>query len=125
MSPGHGERRLLPAYLATGASPVSPLKGTLDSAAALRASGRPLAAYHTSVHQHVVEVLADGSLTVVELAGYLRLPVSVTMVLAEQLVNDGQLTATVPMPDALHASGRPTKEILEEVLHGLIDFAAA
>lgn len=127
MSRGGGERRLLPAYLATGTSPGASLPGTLDSLAALRASGLPLATYHTAVHQRVVELLARGSLSVVELAGYLGLPVSVTLVLAEQLVSDGQLRATVPIPDALRAShdGRPSIEVLEEVLSGLHALRAA
>ncbi|MFE7358956.1 MULTISPECIES: DUF742 domain-containing protein [unclassified Streptomyces] len=127
MSRGQEQRRLLPAYLATGTSPGAGLPGTLDSLAALRASGLPLARYHTAVHQRVVELLTGGSLSVVELAGYLGLPVSVTLVLAEQLVSDGQLKASVPIPDALRASndGRPSKEVLEEVLSGLHALLAA
>lgn len=41
MSRGQEQRRLLPAYLATGTSPGTGLSGTLDSLAALRASGLP------------------------------------------------------------------------------------
>jgi hypothetical protein len=127
MSRGQEERRLLPAYLATGTSTGADSPGILDSLAALRASGLPLATYHTAVHQRVVELLTGGSLSVVELAGYLGLPVSVTLVLAEQLVSDGQLNASVPIPDALRASqdGRPSKEVLEEVLSGLHALLAA
>lgn len=120
MSRGQEQRRLLPAYLATGSS-AAPVPSTLDTLTALRATGIPLAAYHTAVHQRVVELLADGSLTVVEIAGYLGLPISVGLVLAEQLVSDGQLKASVPIPDALAPShaGRPSKEVMEEVLSGL------
>lgn len=120
MSRGQQQRRLLPSYLATGSSSI-PVRSTLDSLTALRATGVPLASYHTPVHQRVVQLLTDGALTVVEVAGYLGLPVSVGLVLAEQLVSDGQLKATVPIPDALAPSnaGRPSKEVMEEVLSGL------
>jgi hypothetical protein len=119
MSPQE-QRRLLPAYLATGSN-SAPVPSTLDTLTALRATGLPLAAFHTAVHQRVVEILEGGSLTVVEIAGYLGLPISVTLVLGEQLVSDGQLKATVPIPDALAPSraGRPSKEVMEEVLSGL------
>jgi hypothetical protein len=120
MSRGKEQRRLLPAYLATGSS-STPIPSTLDTLTALRATGSPVASYHTAVHQRVVELLEGGSLTVVEVAGYLGLPVSVGLVLAEQLVNDGQLQASVPIPDALAPSraGRPSMEVMEEVLSGL------
>ncbi|MFE4372551.1 DUF742 domain-containing protein [Streptomyces sp. NPDC056835] len=120
MSRDKHQRRLLPAYLATGSSDA-PLPTTLDTLTALRASGLPLAAYHTSVHRRVVELVTDGSLTAVEIAGYLRISVSVGLVLAEQLVSDGLLKASVPTPDALAPSraGRPSKELMEEVLSGL------
>jgi hypothetical protein len=120
MSRGKHERRLLPAYLATGSSGAS-MPSTLDTLAALRASGLPLASYHTAVHRRVVELVTGGSLTAVEIAGYLRLPIGVGLVLAEQLVSDGLLKASVPTPDALAPSrdGRPSKELMEEVLSGL------
>ncbi|MDH6118846.1 DUF742 domain-containing protein [Kitasatospora sp. GAS204B] len=120
MSRGQQQRRLLPAYLATGSSSI-PVPSTLDSLTALRATDVPLASYHTAVHQRLVQLLADGALTVVEVAGYLGLPVSVSLVLAEQLVSDGRLKATVPLPGALAPSsaGRPSKEVMEEVLSGL------
>ncbi|MER7849874.1 DUF742 domain-containing protein [Kitasatospora sp. NPDC096077] len=120
MSRGQQQRRLLPSYLATGSSSL-PARSTLDSLTALRATGVPPASYHTAVHQRVVRLLTGGALTVIEVAGYLGLPVSVSLVLAEQLVSDGHLKATVPLPDALAPSnaGRPSKEVMEEVLSGL------
>ncbi|MFD3522178.1 DUF742 domain-containing protein [Streptomyces sp. NPDC058653] len=119
MSRGH-QRRLLPAYLATGAGGAA-LPTTLDTLTALRASGAPLAAYHTPVHRRVVELVTDGSLTAVEIAAYLGLPASVGLMLAEQLVSDGLLKASVPVPDALAPSraGRPSMQLMEEVLSGL------
>ncbi|WP_329453580.1 DUF742 domain-containing protein (plasmid) [Streptomyces sp. NBC_01724] len=126
MSRDRVERRLYPAYFSLGGNLGAPVQGTLDSLAALRASGKPLAAYHTPVYRRMVELLVDGSLTVVELAGYLGLPVSVTLVLAEHLVTDGQLKATVPIPDALASSdGRPSLAVLKEVLNGLRTLVAA
>ncbi|MFE4534522.1 DUF742 domain-containing protein [Streptomyces scopuliridis] len=120
MSRDKHQRRLLPPYLATGTSGAS-LPSTLDTLTALRASGIPLASYHTAVHRRVVELVTGGSLTAVEIAGYLALPVSVALVLAEQLVSDGLLTASVPIPDALAPSraGRPSRQLMEEVLSGL------
>ncbi|MFF3752542.1 DUF742 domain-containing protein [Streptomyces sp. NPDC002018] len=126
MSRGQEQRRLLPAYLATGSSDAS-LPGTVDTLTALRAKGLPLASYHTTAHQRVVAIVTDGSLTPVEIAGYLGLPVSVCLVLAEQLVSDGLLQASVPTPDALAPSraGAPSKELMEEVLSGLQSLLAA
>jgi hypothetical protein len=120
MSRGGEHRRLLPAYLATGSTNAA-IPSTLDTLTALRSTGIPLASYHTAVHQRIVELLEGGALTVVEIAGYLGLPVSVSIVLAEQLVSDGQLKASVPIPDARTAAqaGRPSKEVMEEVLSGL------
>ncbi|MEV8362213.1 DUF742 domain-containing protein [Streptomyces niveus] len=120
MSRGQHQRRLLPAYLATGAG-SAPLPSTLDTLTALRASGVPLAAYHTPVHHRVVELVSGGSLTAVEIAAYLSLPASVGLMLAEQLVSDGLLKASVPIPDALAPSraGRPSLQLMEEVLNGL------
>ena len=63
-----------------------------------------------------------GSLTVMEIAGYLGLPVSVCIVLAEQLVADGQLKGTAPVSEAAAVATnaeRPSKEVMEEVLSGL------
>lgn len=119
MSRGH-QRRLLPAYLATGGG-CAPSATTLDTLTALRASGLPFAPYHTPVHRRVVELVTDGSLTAVEIAAYLALPASVGLVLAEQLVSDRLLDASVPTPDALAPSraGRPSRQLMEEVLSGL------
>ncbi|MFC8074145.1 DUF742 domain-containing protein [Streptomyces sp. NPDC057307] len=121
MSRGQHQRRLLPAYLATGAGGDAPLPTTLDTLTALRASGQPLSSYHTAVHRRVVELVTDGSLTAVEIAAYLALPASVGLMLAEQLVSDGLLNASVPIPDALAPSraGRPSLQLMEEVLSGL------
>ncbi|QHY99094.1 hypothetical protein SSPS47_28740 [Streptomyces sp. S4.7] len=121
MSRGQHQRRLLPAYLATGGGGGAPLPTTLDTLTALRASGHPFSSYHTSVHRRVVELVTDGSLTAVEIAAYLALPASVGLMLAEQLVSDGLLNASVPIPEALAPSraGRPSMQLMEEVLSGL------
>ncbi|WP_030908077.1 DUF742 domain-containing protein [Streptomyces sp. NRRL F-5126] len=121
MSRGQERRRLLPAYLATGTGGAT-AGSTIDTLTALRATGLPLAPYHTAVHQRVVELLDGGSLTVMEIAGYLGLPVSVGIVVAEQLVTDGQLKGSVPVSDAATVAAqadRPSKEVMEEVLSGL------
>ncbi|AQU65868.1 DUF742 domain-containing protein [Streptomyces niveus] len=121
MSRGQHQRRLLPAYLATGSGGGAPLPTTLDTLTALRASGHPFSSYHTAVHRRVVELVTGGSLTAVEIAAYLALPASVGLMLAEQLVSDGLLNASVPIPEALAPSraGRPSLQLMEEVLSGL------
>ncbi|MFD5892870.1 MULTISPECIES: DUF742 domain-containing protein [unclassified Streptomyces] len=121
MSRGQHQRRLLPAYLATGGGGGAPLPTTLDTLTALRASGHPFSSYHTTVHRRVVELVTGGSLTAVEIAAYLALPASVGLMLAEQLVSDGLLNASVPIPEALAPSraGRPSLQLMEEVLSGL------
>ncbi|MBM7442690.1 hypothetical protein JOC24_006134 [Streptomyces sp. HB132] len=69
----------------------------------------------------MVELVLDGSLSVIEVAGYLKLPVGASLMIAGQLVSDGQLEASDPVPDALSAlrADRPSKAVMEEVLSGL------
>jgi hypothetical protein len=64
-------------------------------------------------------------LSLVEAAAYLRLPVSVAVVVACDLVDEGFLRVSgefpagtdSPLPDT--RPGRPDLDLLEEVLHGL------
>ncbi|MFJ7238818.1 DUF742 domain-containing protein [Streptomyces olivaceus] len=121
MSPGPA-RRLVPSYLATGGI-QAPDHSTLEELTALTATGRSVLPHHTSAHQRLLELVNDGGLTVMEIAGYLRLPVGVVKMLASQLVSDGHLSAVAPLPDALAPTaqtGRPSRALLEEVMHGLL-----
>ncbi|WP_205023600.1 DUF742 domain-containing protein [Streptomyces sp. HB132] len=114
------ERRLLPPYLGTGGT-EAPASGSLDRLTAVRATGLPLPSYHTPIQLRMVELVLDGSLSVIEVAGYLKLPVGASLMIAGQLVSDGQLEASDPVPDALSAlrADRPSKAVMEEVLSGL------
>ncbi|MFJ6686754.1 DUF742 domain-containing protein [Streptomyces werraensis] len=121
MSPGP-VRRLVPSYLATGGV-STPEYNTLEDLTALTATGRSALPHHTPAHQRLLDLVSDGGLTVMEIAGYLRLPVGVVKMLAAQLVSDGHLRAVAPLPDALApttSAGRPSRALLEEVMHGLL-----
>ena len=121
MTGGPTKRRMIPSYLANLGSGIG-TRHTLQSLTALSATGHPPAPHHTPGHQRVLKLLAGGSLTVIETAAYLRLPVGVCKFLAAQLVEDGYLRAQVPLPDDLAPdpyTARPPKSLLEEVLSGL------
>lgn len=114
-------RRMVPGYLATGGS-GTPTRNTLQPLTALIASGLPPAPHHTATHQRVLDLLQGGALTVSETAGYLGLSIGVCKVLAADLVDDGQLRAQVPIPEALApdaAAVPPDKRLLERVASGL------
>jgi len=55
-------------------------------------------------------------LSLAEAAVYLELPVSVVMVVASDLVDSGHLSVRTP---AAPAGGPVSREVLEELLHGL------
>lgn len=121
MSPGPA-RRLVPSYLATGGI-YAPELSTLEDLTALIATSLCALPHRTPAHQRLLDLVSDGSLTVIEIAGYLRLPVGVVKMLAAQLVSDGHLRALAPLPDALAPTaraGRPSRALLEEVMHGLL-----
>lgn len=118
-------RRLVPSYLATGGV-NTPDQSTLDELTALTSTGSPAQPHHTPAHQRLLDLVKEGKLSVMEIAGYLRLPVGVVKMLAAQLVSDGLLRAVAPLPDALAPTtptaraARPSKALLEEVMHGLL-----
>lgn len=119
MTRGQG-RRLVPSYLATGGS-GTPIRNTLQPLTALIATGLPAASHHTPAQQRFLELVGKGSLTVTEIAGYLRLPLGVCKMLASQLVDEGHLRAKAPLPDVALTpdAKRPKRALLERVLHGL------
>ncbi|WP_377267808.1 DUF742 domain-containing protein [Peterkaempfera sp. SMS 1(5)a] len=121
MTRGPVRRRMIPSYLATRGT-GTPTRNTLQLLTAVVATGLPPAPHHTPGHQRIISLLAGGTLTVGETAGYLRLQVGVCKVLVAQLLDGGYLQVRVPTPEALvpdaHAD-RPSKELLEGVLSGL------
>ncbi|MCZ0984090.1 MULTISPECIES: DUF742 domain-containing protein [Streptomyces] len=123
MSRGQG-RRLVPSYLAPGGS-SAPTRNSLQSLTALIATSLPAKPHHTPAQQRLLDLTAKGPLTVAESAGYLRLPMGVCMMLASQLVDDGNLMARAPLsgvPDGIRTpgAGRPDKSLLERVRDGLL-----
>lgn len=118
---GPARRRMIPSYLANLGNSLS-AGSSLQALTALSSTGRPAAPHHSPGHQRVLTLLSGGSLTVIETAAYLRLPVGVCKFLAAQLVEDGHLRAQVPLPDELAPdpnNAQPSKSLLEEVLSGL------
>ncbi|MFD7861375.1 DUF742 domain-containing protein [Streptomyces sp. NPDC057682] len=84
----------------------------------------PASPHHTPAHQRLLDLIAKGSLTVAESAGYLRLPMGVCKILASQAVDDGCLMARAPLPglpDGIRTPGAesPTISLLERVRDGL------
>ncbi|WP_329027566.1 DUF742 domain-containing protein [Streptomyces sp. NBC_00690] len=75
----------------------------------------PLPADLTAAQRSLLEVLDGGSLTVVETAALLELPVSAVRVLAAQLIDRGLVASRPPIPHA--AQARP--DLLERVADGL------
>lgn len=98
---------MVPAYLATGGR-TAPGRQGLDRLTVLAASGpgtaddpadgaaADLGPEHHALH----DLLRAGSLTLVEAAAHLRLPVSATGFLAADLVDAGRLHTRTPIPRA-------------------------
>ncbi|MFD9717385.1 DUF742 domain-containing protein [Streptomyces sp. NPDC059076] len=75
----------------------------------------PLPADLTAAQRSLLEVLDGGSLTVVETAALLELPVSAVRVLAAQLIDRGLVASRPPIPHA----AKPRPDLLERVADGL------
>jgi hypothetical protein len=105
-------RRIVPSYLATGGSD-NPTRNTFQPLTALSTTGVPSASHHTPAQLRLLDLVEEGSLTVMESAAYLRLPMGVCKMLASQLVDEGHLNAVTP--DAV----RHDRALLERVFHGL------
>ncbi|MCX5205494.1 DUF742 domain-containing protein [Streptomyces sp. NBC_00237] len=114
MTPRQSNRRLVPAYLATGGR-ATPSRNTLDRLSLLRGSGMPVTSEVRPQEHRVLELLGPGALSLAEVAAHLGLPVSVTKVLVADLVDAGRLYARVPIPEAEQFD----RQILERVLDGL------
>ncbi|ANW18850.1 DUF742 domain-containing protein [Streptomyces clavuligerus] len=115
---------------APGAAPVGGAGPPLPAGPAATATAAPAAAPPAAPdRQHTPEVPPDlpaaqrsllttldgGSLTVVETAALLELPVSAVRVLAGHLVDLGLVTARPPIPYAV----KPDPDLLERVADGL------
>jgi hypothetical protein len=109
-----GGRPLVPAYLSTGG--VARADGhRLERLSVLFASGEPAPADLPAAQAALLDELHDGSLTVVEAAALLRLPVSAVRVLAAALIERNLVLARAPIPPA----ERFDPDLLERVADGL------
>lgn len=114
MTGRRGGRPLVPAYLSTGG-----LAGTgrahLDRLSVLSAAGLPVPAGLPAAQLALLDALEGGSLTVVEAAALLRLPVSALQALAAALLDRDLLLARPPVPPA----ARFDPDLLKRVADGL------
>ncbi|GGY53219.1 DUF742 domain-containing protein [Streptomyces djakartensis] len=116
MTRRRGGRPLVPAYLSTGGV-ARPSVTHLERLSVLTGSGEPVPADLPAAHAALLEELEYGSLTVVEAAALLRLPVSAVLVLAADLVDRGLALARAPIPPAR----RFDPDLLKRVADGLRD----
>ncbi|MEV8030683.1 DUF742 domain-containing protein [Streptomyces sp. NPDC086182] len=107
--------RLVRSYVVTDGR-SHPSRNTLDLVTLLIAAlGRPLAGLGPE-KRRLMELCRPGALSLVEVAGHLELPVSVTKVLVADLMDSGHLVTRTPIPSA----GPPSDtRVLQEVLDGL------
>ncbi|MFJ6214768.1 DUF742 domain-containing protein [Streptomyces sp. NPDC092296] len=113
MSAGRG-RRLVPAYLATSGR-ARPAAADFDRLTVLQADGTDPPRGLRPEHRRLWELLQPGALTVVEAAAHLGLPVSATVFLAADLVEEGRLRARAPVPPAQQID----RTLVERLLVGL------
>lgn len=107
------DRRLVPVYLATGGRPLA--RGPdLDRLAVLTAMAPPAPALGPAPRRIMV-LLQGGSLSLMEVASHVRLPLAVTRALVSDLVRAGQVFAAAPVP----AAQKHDPDLLRRVLSGL------
>jgi hypothetical protein len=117
--------RPVPSYVVTGGR-ARPTRNTMRPETLLVAvgDGKQLPVTASSEKRALLK-MCRRLLSLVEAAAYLRLPVSVAVVVACDLVDEGFLRVCgefpsgtdSPQPDS--RPGRPDLDLLEEVLHGL------
>ncbi|MDQ1042746.1 DUF742 domain-containing protein [Streptomyces sp. V4I2] len=111
-------RPLVPAYLSTGGVAQTG-RPPLERLSVLTRSGVPVAtglsADLPAAAHALLDALEDGSLTVVEAAALLRLPVSAVRVLAADLIDQDLVLARPPIPPA----ERFDPDLLKRVADGL------
>ncbi|MEV1086093.1 DUF742 domain-containing protein [Streptomyces sp. NPDC050211] len=114
MTGRRGGRPLVPAYLSTGGV-ARPSRPQLERLTVLTGSGAPAPADLPAAQLALLDALDGGSLTVVEAAALLELPVSAVRVLAADLVDRGLALARPPIPPA----ERFAPDLLKRVADGL------
>ncbi|MFJ9422082.1 DUF742 domain-containing protein [Streptomyces sp. NPDC101249] len=114
MTGRRGGRPLVPAYLSTGGL-AGPGRARLDRLSVLSAAPAPRPADLPAAQLALLDVLDGGSLTVVEAAALLRLPVSAIQALAAALLDRELLLSRPPVPPA----ERFDPDLLKRVADGL------
>lgn len=107
-------RPLVPAYLSTGGV-ARPSRNSLERLSVLTGTDGPVPAGLPAAQHALLETLDGGSLTVVEAAALLELPVSALRVLAAELTDQGLVSARPPVPVA----DLPDPDLLKRVADGL------
>ncbi|MFH8800709.1 DUF742 domain-containing protein [Streptomyces sp. NPDC017936] len=107
-------RPLVPAYLSTGGV-ARPSRPHLERLSVLARSGEPVPHGLPAAELALLDVLEGGSLTVVEAAALLRLPVSAVRVLAAGLADRDLVLTRAPIPPA----ERFDPDLLKRVADGL------
>lgn len=114
MTGRRGGRPLVPAYLSTGGV-ARPTRPQLERLTVLSGSGEPAPAGLPAAQLALLDALHGGSLTVLEAAALLKLPVSAVRVLAAGLVDRSLVLARAPIPPA----ERFDPDLLKRVADGL------
>lgn len=107
-------RPLVPAYLSTGGVAL-PSRSHLERLSVLNSTGTAAPAGLPAAQVALLEALDAGSLTVVEAAALLRLPVSAVRVLAGGLIDRDLAASRAPIPTA----ERNDPDLLRRVADGL------
>jgi hypothetical protein len=113
VKPGFG-RRLVPAYLATSGR-ERPGGAGFERLTVLQATGTEEPGGLRPEQHRLWDLLRPGALTVMEAAAHLGLPVSATVFLAADLVDQGHLLARAPVPHAQQID----RTLVERLLVGL------
>ncbi|HVV21291.1 MAG TPA: DUF742 domain-containing protein [Pseudonocardiaceae bacterium] len=71
-----------------------------------------------SEYRKILELCAQ-PVAVVEIAAYLRLPVSVTKILVGDLLDSGKVSGRHPMSSPASSTQLPSLDLLQDVLRGL------
>ncbi|MCP9954061.1 MULTISPECIES: DUF742 domain-containing protein [Actinomadura] len=114
MTPRRNERALVRPHVVTGGR-AHPTRNVFDLVTLVIATGDLPRTGLSPEKLRIIELCRGGALSVVEIAGHLRLPVGVTKVLLSDLVDSGHLTTRATPPTAQQSKAR----LLQEVLDGL------
>ncbi|UUU30132.1 DUF742 domain-containing protein [Streptomyces sp. CA-210063] len=120
------EGRLVRSYVVTDGR-AHPTRNTLDLVTLLIGATDLSLSGLNPEKRRMMELCRHGALSLAEVAGHLRLPVSVTKVLVADLMDSGHIVTRAPAPtiEWTHAGGPPSAarpsdaRILQEVLDGL------